>query len=88
MTKHPPRIRFDLRALPTPLRYLLALGIVLLTVTLASHFGHDDPVPRWISDKLVPALGWIYLFLVSVAIAHQWRQRRKRTSSDGKGGRP
>jgi hypothetical protein len=73
------RIRIDLRrSLAPAARWGLALAIVAAVVLLAWHVGRDRPVPAWISDRLVPALGWIYLALVAVALVHLIRKRLAR----------
>ncbi|HWK90208.1 MAG TPA: hypothetical protein VNP72_09440 [Longimicrobium sp.] len=69
----------DLRRMPWPLRYGLSLLIIAAVVAAAWFMGRDDPVPSWISHRLVPILGWTYLALVAIALAGAVRRRRTRT---------
>jgi peptidoglycan/LPS O-acetylase OafA/YrhL len=77
----PPRIRINLRkGLPAWIRYPLAIAIVAAISIGAWIVGRDRPTPAWISEGLVPALGWIYLVLVAIAVVHWIRKlRAKRT---------
>lgn len=76
-THRPTRVRIDLfKRLSSAALYAVALSIVIAVVAAAWLAGRDDPVPAWISDGLVPALGWIYLALLVVAGAHVLRRRR------------
>jgi hypothetical protein len=73
----PPRIRIDLRrGLSATARYTIAIAIVVGVSLAAWYVGRDDPVPRWIGEGLVPALGWIYLALLAVAVVYWIRQLR------------
>ncbi|RDE51780.1 MAG: hypothetical protein DVS81_03910 [Candidatus Accumulibacter meliphilus] len=71
------RVRIDLHAaFSGPARWLIAALVTAAVVTLAWFVGRDDPVPDWISKGLVPALGWIYLVLLLVALVYWLRRRR------------
>jgi len=70
-------VRIDLHAaFSGRARWLIAALITAAVVTLAWFVGRDDPVPDWISKGLVPALGWIYLAMLAVALVHWLRRRR------------
>ena len=74
---HTPRIRIDLRkGLSATARYTLAIAIVVAVSLVAWYVGRDNPTPPWISEGLVPALGWIYLVLVAIAAVYWVRQLR------------
>lgn len=77
------RKKVDLRSLPPWLRLLLGAAIAVGVVLLAWWIGRDDPVPTWITDWLVPALGWIYIGLVIVAAVAWWRRRGKSRREEG-----
>lgn len=66
----------DLRQLGTRMRLVIAIAVTSAAVAAAWILGRDDPVPSWISDGLVPALGWIYLALLVVAGVHVLRRRQ------------
>lgn len=68
----------NLRAAPMWLQYVLALVTVGVVVALAWRFGKDRPVPGWITTYLVPALGWIYLALVAIALGRWIYVKRRR----------
>ena len=72
-----PRLRVDLwAALPRWASWSVALAVAVSIVNFAWLVGRDDPVPTWISEVLVPALGWIYLALLVVAGVHVLRRSR------------
>jgi hypothetical protein len=77
MAERPPRRRIDLRQLPPAARTALALLVVAAVALAAWWLGRDDPVPAWISDRLVPLLGWAWLALAAVALFARWQQRRQ-----------
>ncbi len=66
----------DLRKLPAWLQYVIALSVVGIVVPAAWIVGRDQPVPSWITTKLIPALGWLYLVLFVYVILHRWFQKR------------
>jgi uncharacterized membrane protein len=79
----PKRIRINLVAgLSAFWRYAVAITIVV-AVSLAAWFvGRGAPTPPWITDWLVPALGWIYIVLFVIAAAYfvrKWLTRRHQT---------
>jgi hypothetical protein len=74
----PPRQRVDLFRLLSPLaRTALALAVVVAVSLAAWWTGRDDPVPPFITDVLVPLLGWLWLALAAFAFVSWWRRRRK-----------
>lgn len=62
-----PDHRIDLRRLPAPWRYLLALLVMAPIVWLAWHIGKDRPRPYWLEHYLIPFLAWCY-----IALAVRW----------------
>lgn len=81
-----PRRRIDLhRTLSAPARWALALLIVGVVALLAVWQGHDRPVPAWIEEGLVPALGWIWLGLAALALVGvglpAWRRALRRRAA-------
>ena len=75
------RRRVDLRRLPRWQQYVLALGVTAVVVVAAWLVGGDEPVPAWVSEILVPALGWLVLAIVAGALATRLLRRRRRGSS-------
>jgi hypothetical protein len=70
------RRRFiDLRRLPVGWQYVIALTTVAVVVGLAVRFGEHRPAPRWLSDWLIPALGWVVLVVFGFRLA-RWLMRR------------
>lgn len=70
------RTRVDLRrSLPPWLILLLGAAIAVGVALLAWWVGRDDPAPTWITERLVPALGWVYIALALVALVSWWRRR-------------
>lgn len=79
MPDRPPRRRIDLFRLLAPgARIALALVVIVAVALAAWWTGRDDPVPAWISDGLVPVLGWAYIVLALVALVSWWRRRSGR----------
>jgi hypothetical protein len=77
MPEHPPHRRVDLFRLLTPVaRWVLAIAVIVAIALAGWWTGRDRPVPAWISQGLVPWLGWAYLALVAVALVSWWRRRR------------
>lgn len=64
----PPRIRVDLRRLPVWQQYAIALAVTGVVVAFAWQVGHTRVTPHWITAWLVPALGWIGLFLIVTGV--------------------
>lgn len=81
-TPRPPRKRIDLRgSMRAPARYAIAASITAVVALAAWWWGRDEPVPAWISEWLVPALGWTWLALAAaVAIYAVVRRRDGRRS--------
>jgi hypothetical protein len=71
------RRRVDMRRLPLWVRYLLGSLTVVAVVGMAWIYGREEPVPPWVEHGLVPALGWIYIILVVVALWHRYAKRIK-----------
>ncbi len=86
------RIRVDFRQIqPVWLRYLIAIAVVAGVVGLAWRVGGDEPVPAWVSDYLVPALGWaaIVVFAAGITlIAIVRRQAGRKGDAGDDPGRP
>lgn len=77
MPDRPPRRRIDLRTLlPPAARWALAIAVIAAIGFAGWWTGRDQPVPAWISNGLVPWLGWIYIALAAVAAVSWWRRRR------------
>jgi len=76
----PPRKRVDLKRLPRWLQYAIALAVTAVVVALAWQTGKDRPVPGWIQDYLVPALGWIGLILLATGVLARIVARKKKAS--------
>jgi peptidoglycan/LPS O-acetylase OafA/YrhL len=49
-------------------QYALALVVVAIVSALAWVVGRDDPVPAWIEDALIPALGVLLIVAVVARI--------------------
>ena len=62
------RKRVDLRVLPPWQQYAIALAVTGVVVALAWQVGHARATPHWITAWLVPALGWIGLFLIVTGV--------------------
>jgi hypothetical protein len=88
----PPRVRINLAAGLSPLwRYALAIAIVVVVSLAAWIVGRDTPPPSWITDWLIPALGWIYIVLFAIAAVYllrRWRARRRGVRLDEGEGPP
>ena len=78
MTPPPPRERVNLRRLPRAAQMAIALVVVVGVSLVAWWTGRDQPPPSWVTERLIPALGWVWLVLVLVALATYpwWRRRR------------
>jgi peptidoglycan/LPS O-acetylase OafA/YrhL len=72
------RRRVDLRRLPRWQQYAIALAVTAAVVVAAWLVGGDEPVPAWVSELLVPALGWLVLAIVAGALAVRLLGRRGR----------
>lgn len=71
--------KVNLHALPAWLKYLVSLAIIAVVVCAAWLVGGDRPAPGWIVDRLIPALGWVYLALcVYVVIYYAARRLRRK----------
>jgi hypothetical protein len=74
----PPKI--DLRSLPSPWRYILALAVMAPIAWFAWHVGKDRPRPYWLEHWLIPFLAWCYIALgirwVILTII-RWRRSNK-----------
>jgi hypothetical protein len=71
--------RIDLRKLPAWLKYLVSLAVIAVVVGAAWLVGGDRPAPGWLTNRLIPALGWVYLALcVYVIIYYAARRLRKK----------
>jgi hypothetical protein len=70
-----PRKKVDLRTLPTWLQYLISLTTIAIVVAVAWLAGRNNPLPEWISLYLVPALGWLFIGLVVIALVSRLRRK-------------
>jgi len=91
-TQRPPRIRINLAAGLSPLwRYALSIAIVVVVSLAAWIVGRDTLTPSWITDWLIPALGWIYIVLFAIAAVYllrKWLARRRGVHFDEGEGPP
>ena len=71
-----PRRFINLGRLPLWQQNLIALAVIAAVSALAWWVGRDDPIPIWIGDKLIPALGWIAIALVVFGLATRFFGRR------------
>ena len=68
---------------------IVALAITALVVALALWVNDGAQAPRWITNGLIPVLGWIYLALAAYALGYWlWRKWRGSTGGDGGGKAP
>lgn len=67
--------KYDLKKLPAPLKYLVSLVLIAVVVGAARYVGGDRPTPAWITDKLIPVLGWVYLALCVYLIVYYVARR-------------
>ena len=77
------RNKIDLTQLPKWQQYLIALVIVAIVVAAALVTGKDNPVPAWISQYLIPGLGWLGLILILLAVG-DWVGKRLRSRKPSK----
>lgn len=71
--------KVNLHALPAWLKYAVALVVIALVVGAAWLVGGDRPTPGWITNRLIPVLGWVYLALcVYLIVYYVARRIRKR----------
>lgn len=57
--------------------YTVAI-IVSVAIGLAGYLvGRDNPVPPWIENFLIPALAWLGVVLILLAVGDWLRQRRR-----------
>lgn len=71
-----PRRLINLGRLPLWQQNLIALAVIVAVCALAWWMGRDDPIPFWIGDRLIPALGWIAIALVIFGLATRFFRRR------------
>ena len=73
--------KIDLRALPTWLKYVISLTVIIPVMGAAWIVGRDEPVPGWLQHRLIPILGWIYigccLYLIIYHLARRLAKRRR-----------
>jgi hypothetical protein len=67
--------RFDLEQLPRWLQYTIASVIMAVIATVGYFVGRDQPVPPWIEDFLIPALGVLGLIGIVLIVVDWLRQR-------------
>lgn len=71
-----PQDQIDLRKLPRWQQYAIAFSALAVVVTAAWLIGKDQPVPSWLTIKIIPALGWIYIVLFVVAMISRWAGKK------------
>jgi membrane protein DedA with SNARE-associated domain len=71
-----PGNKVSFNSFPRWLQYTVA-SVVMGGIAAAGYFvGHNNPVPLWINQWLIPVLGWLGLLLI-IIVAVEWiRQRR------------
>ncbi len=74
--KRAPRTFINLGRLPPWLQTLIALAVVALVAGLAWWVRRDQPPAAWITDRIVPVLGWLFILLAVIAAVAGWRRRR------------
>ena len=65
-------------------RVLRWFFVAALVVALALWVNDGAQSPRWITNGLIPVLGWIYLALAAYALGY-WLWRKWRGPRDGEG---
>jgi hypothetical protein len=63
-----PKQSFDLHRLPAWLQYLISLAVVVAVVAVAWWSSGGRAAPAWITDYLIPLLGWALIALLAYAI--------------------
>jgi hypothetical protein len=69
--EHAATQRIDLRKLPSPWKYLVALAIMVPIALVGWYVGKDRPRPYWLEAWLIPFLAWCY-----IALATGWVLRK------------
>ena len=54
--------------LSTKLQYTISLALVIMVVIAGYIVGHDQPMPVWIENYLIPGLGWLGLVLILLVV--------------------
>jgi hypothetical protein len=62
------RNRVDLKTLPVWFQYLISLTVIAIVSFTAWIVGHNKPNPTWITNYLIPILGWLYIVLFTYVI--------------------
>ena len=65
----------------TPSQYAVALLVVAAISAMAWLSAGGRPAPAWITGRLIPVLGWLYLVLLAARIVVAVRRRRDRRRS-------
>jgi hypothetical protein len=74
------RIHVNLRRLPKWAVTLIALTVVIAITLAAWHVGKDEPNPEWVTKKLNPVLGWLWLMLAVIALFYKlsnWKKKKQ-----------
>lgn len=69
--------RSQFEQLPRRLQSTIAIVITIVIAAVAYFVGRDRPVPVWIENFLIPALGWLGVVLIVLAAADWLRERRR-----------
>lgn len=72
-----PRRLINLGRLSLRQQSFIALALIAAVFGLAWWVGRDDPIPLWIGNKLIPALGWTAIALGIFGLAARFMARRK-----------
>ena len=72
------RDKINLHRSPVWFKYLISLLVIALVVGAAMIFGGDKPAPHWITHRLIPVLGWVYIVLVAYLIIYYIVRRLKK----------
>ena len=68
--------------LPKWQQYGISLLVVLVVVVIAWMVGKDDPAPPWLSEVVVPNLGWVYLGLLAIVIVDRIRRHKAKNKKE------
>jgi hypothetical protein len=69
------RKRVNLKTLPAWLQYLIALAVIAAVAAAAWIVGKDKAIPSWITNYLIPILGWSYIVLALCVIVSGFLKR-------------
>jgi hypothetical protein len=70
------RKKVNLRTLPVWVQYLISLAVITIVVTAAWVVGKGRAIPSWITEYLIPILGWSYIVLLLFVIVSHFLKKR------------